>query len=691
MPEISLVEYAANFDRATLQPKLAEAEQERQQIIEAFPLNSFIDLPLERYALRDKDRTTLCYSLEFGSKALGSMKGGSADKLGIYFHVKSGQWKSSIPGVPNFEDAWKGLRSDFYDAVKLAQNNQWEKIDALQFACYTPALRTKWLHVHCPNEVLPIYSFAHLTHYIEQLGSKFIRQQGKSTSAANHQLVTLLRNIPQLKEWTLWQIGQLLYLWNPPKKKEKTTLNANDEEVIRYVKIAPGSNAKFWGDCLEHGYICVGWDAVGDIRTMATVEELEERFNEVWPPQNGGERRKNREKAEEVWTLRELDAGDFVIANQGKSRILGVGTVTDAGYEYDSNRADHKHVVHVKWDTSYERTIPKQENWAFVTVADLTEEQKKMIFEKAAQSLVSSSPMPTQSLNQILYGPPGTGKTYRVIREAAAIVAKQLLVNDAEAKTVYDLAFVEGRVQLATFHQSFSYEDFIEGIRPVMEDGSEAKFQVRDGVFKKIATEALFACLEPIEILEEPTTSELGAETTVKRPGPGTITGRVWDIIERLSEASQGVASRDSVLRECLAAGINASTANTQYSRWRKSLRSAEPNSTAEEAVPDTSSTEPKLEVNRKKAIENYLRIGSASGWQLRTDKNFPPYVLIIDEINRGNISRIFGELITLIEDDKREGGENALRVTLPCSRELFTVPPNLFLLGTMNTADKSL
>jgi 5-methylcytosine-specific restriction protein B len=353
-----------------------------------------------------------------------------------------------------------------------------------------------------------------------------------------------------------------------------------------------------------------------------------------------------------------------VIANKGISKILAVGSVTTDGYRFDDRRATHKHTLSVEWDTSYEKTIPEQRQWAFVTIADLTEEQWRLIFDASSPEALPI--LPPSCPNQILYGPPGTGKTYQGIRRAAEIVdGCSYEGRDDDAKAAFDRHLASGRVRFATFHQSFSYEDFIEGIRPVME-GGEARFQVRDGLFKTMAIEALFACLEPVPAV--------GADGKYTRPEAGSKTGIIWDLADQLVEELGRVPTGKEIWERAIAQGSVPNTAKTQASRWRQLRGQAD--------------TEP---LSKDEVVSSYLADGPASGWRLREDGIFPPYVLVIDEINRGNISRIFGELITLIEDDKREGRRNGLRVTLPCSQELFAVPPNLFLLGTMNTADKSL
>jgi 5-methylcytosine-specific restriction protein B len=464
-----------------------------------------------------------------------------------------------------------------------------------------------------------------------------------------------------------------------------------------------------WQECLDHGYICVGWDEVGDLEEYESAADVEAKFNELEPPKNGHMKVQQREQAQQLWTLRELQPGHKVVANHGISRVLGVGTVTEPGYTFDDSRSIMKHTVSVQWDTSFEKTIPKQPLWAFVTVADLTDEQKNLILGTPP----SPPLMPTQALNQILYGPPGTGKTYRVIREAAAIIAGQPIADDQAAKMAYDQAGAEGRVRLATFHQSFSYEDFIEGIRPVMEEDGKAAFQVRDGIFKEIATEALFACLErkqDSQALSDFDSRWSGLVQMIQDNGELKIPGLADSEFvlrmnhlggidaERLGSQSIENCSRN-VLAQVWAKlasldEINSTQSRNAYGKnnqhhiiaavfnfMKKSVRPV----SNEALVSDLALSD------KHSIVESYLELGPASGWQFRSDKAFPPYVLIIDEINRGNISRIFGELITLIEDDKREGEANALRVTLPSSREPFTVPPNLYLLGTMNTADKSL
>ncbi|MBF0184189.1 MAG: AAA family ATPase [Magnetococcales bacterium] len=188
-----------------------------------------------------------------------------------------------------------------------------------------------------------------------------------------------------------------------------------------------------------------------------------------------------------------------------------------------------------------------------------------------------------QPLNQILYGPPGTGKTHHTIDEALAILDPGFLIehraNRAQLRARFSELEASGHVRFVTFHQSFSYEDFVEGLRAEPDENTgQLKFFPMPGIFKVICEDA-------------------------------TTRVVVDQVPESDLQAQQGPQAR----------------------------------------------------------------------------------VLIIDEINRGNISRIFGELITLIEPNKRAGNSEALSVVLPYSKKTFCIPNNLYLIGTMNTSDRSL
>ncbi len=229
------------------------------------------------------------------------------------------------------------------------------------------------------------------------------------------------------------------------------------------------------------------------------------------------------------------------------------------------------------------------------------------------------------SLNQILYGPPGTGKTYNTVTEALKVLVAINVDEDeygdrySKDKCRFDALKAKGHIEFITFHQSFSYEDFVEGIRAETNDGG-ISYSVKDGIFKKIAIEALFSKLE--------------------------LSG------DKLEEVWKKVIDTHNVI-------VNKKiTAETKF--------------------------DPKDSDHKKLILAVHKRSDFIEG-------KGEPYVLIIDEINRGNTSRIFGELITLIESTKRAGSDEAMDAVLPYSQETFTVPDNLYIIGTMNTADRSL
>lgn len=441
----------------------------------------------------------------------------------------------------------------------------------------------------------------------------------------------------------------------------------NQFKTTSYWIYSAGEKSYKWNDFYKERIMALGWDNLGNLKNYHSQDEIAKELQKYdtqdsYPMNNS---KANWEFANE------MNIGDIVYVKKGLEPILLGRGVVESDYIYDDTRNEYKSIRRVNWthnaiyDVDFNEFDIKQ--WNQKTLTDISENKYKDFCKKIEKIFNNNAKedknMNSQPLNQILYGPPGTGKTYNTIIKAMDIINPKLVQRDKDGnvekydtlKNKFDELKQQGQIEFVTFHQSYSYEEFVEGIKPDLES-NELKYKLEDGIFKKICNSAKINIEGDFEKIYSQFIEEIDENHEFKTQ-KGSFKIRVND--------NDGLTIRtgDNFEKETCGTITKEQIKNQTFTSIGRKQ---------------------KLEAITKYLKEKYGLTFSASN-------TVKPHILIIDEINRGDVSKIFGELITLIEEDKRIGKEHQMTVTLPYSREPFGVPNNLYIIGTMNTADRSI
>ncbi|EAJ9039550.1 AAA family ATPase [Campylobacter jejuni] len=328
-----------------------------------------------------------------------------------------------------------------------------------------------------------------------------------------------------------------------------------------------------------------------------------------------------------------------------------------------------------------------------------TLESKSLEVENNVQQISSKMENKNMPLNQILYGSPGTGKTYHTIDKALEILGKNLESRD-DKKAKFDEYVKKGQIVFTTFHQSYGYEEFVEGIKPRIdskENSKEIEYKIKDGIFKELCEKALDnyenSILNADELnkkieLKEKVENFLNWLLETNEP-IGKTKGGNFFVVEIDNKTiviySEGVERFDGIFNLNLSIFMELLKCKDEFNNATEMFKKVFNRDYA-----DRTHTYYFNLVKKFKAYEE-KQLAAKIENNKNNDNSLKPYIIIIDEINRGNLSKIFGELITLIEPSKRIGEKEELKVTLPYSGEKFGVPKNVYIIGTMNTADRSI
>ena len=449
----------------------------------------------------------------------------------------------------------------------------------------------------------------------------------------------------------------------------------NPDIEEQYWLIAPGENAKKWDEYSKSGEIGIGWEELGNIgKYDSDYDSLQNDYIKIYQSANDNYRGSS---PKQIWDFyKKIEIGDIIFARKGVRQIVGMGKVI-SDYIYDDSRDEYKSIRKVEWKKIGEWNYPGQSSRD--TVHNLKPEQAEEIltimsnkmtdYEKKLDEIKNNLLV---NRNVILTGAPGTGKTFM-------------------AKTVAErMGCTENEICFVQFHPSYDYTDFVEGLRPKQVDGSDQiGFERKDGVFKAFCEKALKESYrensDNVDNFEEcwkKLVDELNENDFVTIP---LISGK-GDFRVELNEYGTGLANR------------TYENDDYQKGKWiqgKSKFFSKDQLYNIYQGLPGTPAGG---HDNYRKAVVEYMKknLGLLDYRKTEsTQKTKKNFVFIIDEINRGEVAKIFGELFYCVDPGYRgeKGRISTQYQNLVTSGEFqkgFFIPENVYIIGTMNDIDRS-
>lgn len=651
--EHRLLEMNSQKDRAS------KHQQLWNDFLQRWPRESLEQLTLEEY-VSVNDQDTFTYWLETKTRELGSIQGNTSAKFGIYKRNGEGKEQNGIGHgeVYTWRTRYGNNESEVFNYVKkvliqisqAAYDGNLAEIDSIDFA---PLIKWKIAFLY-QNQSSPVL----INTFSKPMLEVLTNSNSKTSFPSMYQKL-----IAEKGEQNLLEFGD--ECWDKAAQKSKEIHQKSILDKFSHIDVfnrgveqwSPETVTAFC-DLIQDAY-----DNKLDVFTTAMDTGAMIRI---------GRKELGVPRAEEVFATFEptLQKINYELRYQHRDGYE-CSTVTNELY---LRTRKSKKLAEFSQQYPITRKPYWPESYFGDSDADITYDDYEVAEPEKSYMMTKLSP-----LNQILYGPPGTGKTFHTI-EAAVKAAEPTFYLDlnidqlkgatqeqrAQLQSKFKALSDSKRIRFVTFHQSYGYEEFVEGLSAKTE-GDQVSYYEKDGIFKTIANEA----------------NRYRVSKTIKSDKDFDS---LWScFVSELSESENGVRV-DTVRTFFTVTDVDNNTVrfekdkgNSIHSLSVKTLK----------AVFD-GEREIKGGLNPYySALIKYLQRYVQSIVDVHTERK--KFVLIIDEINRGNISKIFGELITLVEPSKRKGAEEALEVTLPYSGDIFSVPDNLHIIGTMNTADRSL